>query len=339
VVILPSSLVSDALSEAHGNQMVGHDGIYKTKECLLQCYYWPGLGMDADIANHLKSCHRCQIRRTDNSPPPTLLSTFPQPTEPNQHILADLFGPLKTTNSGKNFILCITDAFTKYIELVPLPNKGANTVTDAIFFKWFCRFSTPLDLITDQGKEFCARLSDDLFKRLGTTHLTTSSHHPQCNSLAEVANKTIAKYLSSFCDDSTLNWELYLALLMFSYNASFHRSIKTSPFFLTFRMEPQLPSLPTPDLRRKFYGESTSDDIIRKLLIARNVARQNNEDASDQARAQFDSKAAPHKFLPNQLVLLDEHNFLGKNQKLAPKWTGPHKVLKLKGDANLELQL
>ncbi len=184
----------------------------------------------------------------------------------------------------------------------------------------------PLDLITDQGKEFCAKLSDDLFKRLGTTHLTTSPHHPQCNSQAEVANKTIAKYLASFCDDSTLDWELYLAPLMFSYNTSFHWAIKTSPFFLTFGMEPRLPSLPTPHLRRKFYGESTSDDIIQKLLIARNVAHQNNEDSNDQARLQFDAKAAPHKFLPNQLVLLDEHSFLGKNQKLAPKWSGPHKI-------------
>jgi hypothetical protein len=337
VVFLPTALVPEALSEAHGNQLVGHDGIYKTKERLLQCYYWPG--MDADIAAHLKTCHRCQLRRQDNCPPPTLLSTLPQPTEPNQRVHADLFGPLKTTDSGKKFILCMTDALTKYVELVPLPNKEANTVADAIFSKWFCRFGMPLDLVTDQGKEFCAKLSDDLFKRLGTNHLTTSPHHPQCNSQAEVANKTIAKYLASFCDDSTLDWELYLAPLMFSYNTSFHRSIKTSPFFLTFGMEPRLPSLPTPDLRRKFYGESTSDDIIRKLLIARNVARQYNEDASDQAKLQFDAKAAPHKFLPDQLVFLDEHNFLGKNQKLAPKWTGPHKVLRLKGDSNLEIQL
>ncbi len=85
-------------------------------------------------------------------------------------------------------------------------------------------------------------------------------------------------------------------------------------------MEPRLPNLPTPDLRWKFYGESATDDIIRKLLIARNVARQNNEDASDAAQMQYDSKAVPHKFLPNQLVLLDEHSFLHKNQKLAPKF-------------------
>ena len=74
----------------------------------------------------------------------------------------------------------------------------------------------------------------------------TTPHHPQCNSQAEVANKTIAKYLASFCDDSTLDWELYLAPLMFSYNTSFHRSIKNTPFYLTFGMEPRLPALPTP---------------------------------------------------------------------------------------------
>jgi hypothetical protein len=259
-------LKQDALTDAHGNQLVGHDGIYKTKEHLLQCFYWPG--MDADIASHLKSCHRCQLHRTDDRPPPALLSSLPQPTEPNQCIHADLFGPLKMSDSGKKFILCMTDALTKYVELVPLPNKEANTVANAIFDKWYCHFGAPLDIVTDQGKEFCARLSDELFKRLGTNHLTTSPHHPQCNSQAEVANKTIAKYLASFCDDSTLDWELYLAPLMFSYNTSFHCSIKNSPFFLTFGMEPQLPTLPTPDLRRKFYGESTTDDIIRKLLFA-----------------------------------------------------------------------
>jgi len=138
---------------------------------------------------------------------------------------------------------------------VPLPIKEANTVADAIFSKCFCRFGMPLDHVTDQGKEFCTMLSDDVFKRLGTNHLTTSPHHPQCNSQAGVANKTIAKYLASFCDNSTLDWELYLATLMFWYNTSFHRSIKTYPFFLTFGMEPRLPSFPTLDLRRKFYGE------------------------------------------------------------------------------------
>ena len=35
---------------------------------------------------------------------------------------------------------------------------------------------------------------------------------------------------------------------------------------------------------------------------------------------------------------MDEHSFLHKNQKLAPKWSGPQKVVRLKGDANVKIQ-
>jgi hypothetical protein len=181
------------------------------------------------------------------SPTNTAIAITP-PTEPGQRVHADLFGPLKTSDKGKKFILCITDTFPKYVKLVALPNKEAATGAEAIFDKWICRFGTPIDLVTDQGTEFCAKLSNKLITRLGTAHLTTSSHHRQCNSQAEVANKTIVKYLRLFCYDSTLDWELYLAQLMLLYNTSFHRTNKTSPFVLTYGMEPQLPALSTPDL-------------------------------------------------------------------------------------------
>ncbi len=55
---------------------------------------------------------------------------------------------MTTSDTGKKFILCITDAFTKYVELVALPNKEAATVAEAIFDKWICWFGTPLDLVT-----------------------------------------------------------------------------------------------------------------------------------------------------------------------------------------------
>ncbi len=94
------SLTTDAIAEAHRQLLTGHDGIYKTKERLMQCFYWPG--MDADIAAHLKSCHQCQLRRRDDRPPPALLSPLPLPTEPGQRVHADLFGPLKTWTKVKS---------------------------------------------------------------------------------------------------------------------------------------------------------------------------------------------------------------------------------------------
>jgi hypothetical protein len=126
---------------------------------------------------------------------------------------------------------------------------------------------------------------------------------------------------------------------MLSYNTSFHRSIKNTPFFLTYGIEPRMPDFPGPELRRKFYGESSTDDLIRRLLLARDVARRNNEESTARAEDYYNSQASAHNFKVNQLVLLDEHSFLHKNTKLAPKWSGPHRITQLKGVNNAELLL
>ena len=337
VLFLPRTLKQEVLEQAHGSLMGGHDGILKTKERILSCYYWNG--MDKDINDFIKKCHKCQVRRPSSNHSPALLTPLPQGTEPNQRVHADLFGPLRVSGNSKKFILCITDAFTKYVELVALENKEAATVSEAIFSRWFCRYGIPAEIITDQGKEFCARVSEDLFKRLGALHTTTSPHHPQCNSQAEVANKTIAKYLSSFVDDTTLDWENYLAPLMFCYNTSFHRSIKTTPFFVTFGVEPRQPGFPQSDIRRKFYGETSTDELMHRLRLAREVAKQNNEAATHEAENYYNKQAAPHQFKIGELVLLNETYFLNRNAKLAPKWTGPHRVAQLKGQNNAEIVL
>ena len=334
VILAPNKIIPEILKEAHGHILSGHDGLMKTKERILQSYYWPG--MDNDITRHIQTCHTCQVRKPSRTPPP-LMSPLPQCTAPNQRIHADLFGPLTTVGKSKKMILCVTDAFTKYVELVALTDKEALTVTSAIFNRWICRFGLPLEIITDQGREFNNKMSEELYSLLKIHYQTTSARHPQCNSQAEVCNKTIAKYLNSFVDKSTLDWEQYLPPLMFSYNTSFHRSIKNTPYMLTFGMEPRLPSFPNPDLKEKFYGESSAAEMFQKLQLARQLATENNLEATSKNKTKFDEKAKPHSFAINQLVLLEEYNFLGRNQKLSPKFSGPHIILNLKGTHNAEI--
>ncbi len=62
-----------------------------------------------------------------------LLAPLPILDRPNLRIHTDLFGPMLTADSNKKFVLCITDAFTKYAVVTAIANKEAETVAYAIY--------------------------------------------------------------------------------------------------------------------------------------------------------------------------------------------------------------
>jgi hypothetical protein len=166
--------------------------------------------MDLTISDFIKTCDQCQKNRTDVHLKPDLLTPLPNCTELNRRIHADLFGALVTSQRNKKYILCMTNAYTKYVELVALPNKEGETVADAIFSHWICCFGIPVEVIMDQGKEFCNKLTDKLFQLMEMKHGRTPAYHLQCNAQAKVAHKTIAKFLRNQVDTSALNWEIFL---------------------------------------------------------------------------------------------------------------------------------
>ena len=233
-------------------------------------------------------------------------------------------------------MLCLTDAFTKYAVMLAIDNKEAATVAKAIFENWVCKFGTPLEFVSDNGREFCNNFAKELYALLKIKHSTTTPYWPQCNSQAEVANKTIQKYLASFVDETTLDWPIYMAPMAFAYNTSVHRSIKTTPFFLTYGAEPRYPSFPNPDVQR-YYGQSDAAAWYNVLQHSRQLAARHNMAATDTAEQHYNVTAQQHQFTQGQMVWLNETNYLGRNRKLAPNWTGPHLVLRTLDNGVVEL--
>jgi Integrase core domain len=161
------------------------------------------------------------------------------------------------TGHQHKYILCITDAFTKYALVTAIENKEAETVAKAIFSKWFCKFGIPAQIHTDGRKEFISKLFRELFDFLSVEHTKTTPAHLQCNTQVEVFNKTIKKYLALFFDDSTLDWENFLPALMLSYNMSYHSTIATTPFELF-----SVTSLAFPLFQIWTYSECTTENLL-----------------------------------------------------------------------------
>jgi hypothetical protein len=83
-----------------------------------------------------------------------------------------------------------------------IQNKNAETVADAIFKEWFCKFRIPAQIHTNGSKEFMNKLSAEIMELMSVLHTRTLPAHPQCNSQVEVFNKTVKKYLASFVDNT-----------------------------------------------------------------------------------------------------------------------------------------
>ena len=321
---LPIKFRKRALCEGHGAILSGHDAVMKTYLRITDSYYWPGI--KTDISDHIRSCLQCQLRKT-KKPCPVPLHPLPISDQPNQRVHVDLFGPLKVSAHANKHILVITDSFTKYAEVIAIPDKQAITVANEIFTHWICRFGSPIQIHSDGGKEFCNTLSDELYTLLDIKHTKTSPAHPQCNAQVEVFNKSLAKYLHSFVNDTTLDWEVYIPAMMFSYNTSYHSTIMTTPFELLYGMKPRTPSFPHQDVQRVHYGESFASERLQILQKARLLASEHLTENGQRYKQQFDKSAKQHDFKIGDLILFAEHNFLGKNKKLAPKWLGPATIV------------
>jgi hypothetical protein len=73
------------------------------------------------------------------------------------------------SGSNNRYILSFTDTFSKYTELVAIPDRTPEPVAKEIFDKWICRYGVPEEIISNQEKEFCKEVIAELYKVMKLT--------------------------------------------------------------------------------------------------------------------------------------------------------------------------
>ena len=86
----------------------------------------------------------------------------------------DLVGPLPETDSHNRYILTIIDTFSRWPIAIPLPNKEASVIAEAIYKNLICIHGCPLELFSDQESTLLAPAIDILCKNLGIERITSS---------------------------------------------------------------------------------------------------------------------------------------------------------------------
>ncbi|GJX99277.1 putative reverse transcriptase domain-containing protein [Tanacetum coccineum] len=92
------------------------------------------------------------------------------------------------------------------------------------------RHGVSVSIISDRDSRFTSHFWQSLQKALGTRLDMSTSHHPQTDGQSERPIQTLEDMLRACVIDFKKGWDRHLPLVEFSYNNSYHRSIKAAPF-------------------------------------------------------------------------------------------------------------
>ena len=154
----------------------------------------------------------------------------------------DILGPLLCTPRGNKYILTITDHFSRWVEIFPIPDQTAETVARVILNEVIARFGCPITIHSDQGSNYESRLFAELCSLLEIRKTRTSVRNPKCNGQTERFNKTLTRMIRSYLTDNQTDWDLNLGCLAAAYRATPNETTKVTPNLLMLGREVRLPA-------------------------------------------------------------------------------------------------
>jgi hypothetical protein len=180
-VLVPKKFQGTILRELHA----GHQGITKMKLLSRSFVYW--FNIDKDIETLCKSCIPCSLNR--ENPPKCTVHKWETPKGPWQRLHLDY-----AEFQGHKLLLCV-DAYSKWLEVIPVSSLTATCLIRVLRFDLFARFGLPITIVTDNGPPFFSFALDEFLQKNGISHVFTPPYHPASNGQVERYVKTLKRSL------------------------------------------------------------------------------------------------------------------------------------------------
>jgi len=328
-LLVPSQCRSAVLDLAHSSIMGGHLATGKTKDRVMEKFFWPGI--TKDIERYCKSCDVCQRTVDKGKVQRAKLGKMPIIGEPFSRLAVDIVGPIEPRSSdGSRYILTVVDFATRYPEAVALQNIDTASVAEALV-NIFSRVGIPREVLSDRGTQFTSAMMQEVYRLLSIQSITTTPYHAMCNGLVEKFNGTLKRMLKRMCVEQPKEWHRYLSPLLFAYREVPQASTKFSPFELVYGHAVRGPMTL---LRELFDGEvkepetrSSYEYVIslrERLEDTCRMALNELKNAQEVAQYYYDRKTKDRVIESGDYVLL----LLPTNSnKLLFQWKGPFKVI------------
>nr|GEU91889.1 hypothetical protein [Tanacetum cinerariifolium] len=231
--------------EAHNSKYSVHPGANKMYYDLKDRYWWPG--MKRDIAEYAR-------------------------------IAMDFVNKLPMTSSRHDTIWVIVDQLTRYAHFLPMrKDYKIDRLARLYLNEIVARHCVPISIISDHDSRFTSRFWQSMQEALGACLDMSTAYHPQTDSQSEHTILTLEDMPRVCVLDFEGSWDFYLLLVEFSYNNSYHSSVRCAPFEALYGRKCHLPIIlkaardrqkSYADKRRKPLEFSVGDYVLLKAPVA-----------------------------------------------------------------------
>jgi hypothetical protein len=327
------------MEEAHNTPYSVHPGGDKLYKDLKQNFWWDG--MKKDVAEFVSRCLTCQKVKFEHQRPGGEMQPLDVPGWKWDSISMDFIVGLPVSTNGCNMIWVIVDRLTKTARFIPMKDTWDVEKRAATYVQNVVRLhGVPREIISDRDPNFTSHFWTELQTALGTKLKLSTAFHPATDGQTERTIQTLEDMLRACVLDFGGSWVDKLSLIEFSYNNSYHATIKMAPYEALYGRKCRTPLCwsdisETVILGPEFIEKSTSQiRLIQKRMKA----------AQDRQKSYADRKRRPLEFKVGDKVFLKVSPTRGvmrfnQKGKLSPRFIGPYEILDRIGEVAYRLNL
>ena len=131
----------------------------------------------------------------------------------------------------------IVDQFSKWGVCVPLPEQTSKTMAWGFFEHFMSIYGCPLQIHTDQGRNFDGQYFQTLCELLRVVKTRTTYYHPSTYGQVERYNCVVLQFIRCFLDNKQKEWDEHLSTVGMSIRSTVHQGTGYSLNFLVFGRE------------------------------------------------------------------------------------------------------
>nr|GEX72223.1 reverse transcriptase domain-containing protein [Tanacetum cinerariifolium] len=157
-------------------------------------------------------------------------------------IAMDFVTKLPRTSSGHDTIWVIMDRLTKSTYFLPMrKDYKMGRLARLYLNEIISRLGVPISIISDHDSQFTSKFWHSMQEALGTWLDMSTAYHPQTDGQSERMIQTLEDMLRAYILDIRRSWDVHLPLVEFSYNNSYHSSVRCALFEALYGMKCRSP--------------------------------------------------------------------------------------------------